>query len=109
MDTKLVEKFNKTQSQIAKIEAQVLEATAALQKKLGTLREQDTALRAAIKEAMEDNNIKKFESDSLVITYVAPTVRKGLDTARLKAEAPDVYDEYLKESPVSSSIRIKVM
>lgn len=107
MDTKLVNKLVTTQTEIAEIEAKVMAATADLQTRLATLREQDGEVRAAIKEAMEENNVKKFESDTLTITYIAPTVRKGLDTALLKVEAPGIYDKYLKETPVAASVRIK--
>lgn len=108
MDTKLVKKFNETQAEIAKVEAEVMKATTTLQTKLKTLREQDVAVRAAIKEAMEKNNVKKFESDNLTITYIAPGVRKGLDATKLKFEAPGIYDKYVKETPVAASIRIKI-
>lgn len=107
MDTKLVKKFTNTQIEIAHLEAEVMKATADLQVKLKNARQQDAEVRAALKEAMEKNNVKKFESDNLTITYIAPTTRKGLDTARLKAEAPGIYDKYVKETPIASSIRIK--
>ena len=51
---------------------------------------------------------EKALKDDLVINYVAPTDRIAFDSARFKKENPDMYDEYLKISPVKSSIRIKV-
>lgn len=76
-----------------------------IMKELKSQREQMTSI---LLEKMESSGIKKYEGDLLSLTYVAPTTRKSIDTNRLKKENPDVYDEYLKESEVSSSIRITI-
>lgn len=62
------------------------------------------AVKNAMLEAMEKNNIKSFENDFLKVVYKAPSVRKSVDTARLKEEG--LYDLYLKESPVKSSVTV---
>lgn len=72
------------------------------------LEEKEKALKDAIKEEMEAKGIVKVENEDLAITYIAPTDRITFDSTRFKKEQPDVYDEYLKVSPVKSSIRIKV-
>jgi predicted phage-related endonuclease len=108
MNPQLVKTLTKTQKEIAAVEAQVLEATADLQKKLLTLREKDNEVRTAIKEAMIKNNVKKFDSDNLTITLIAASTRKTLDTAAIKEQEPEVYEKYLKETPVAASVRIKV-
>ena len=61
-------------------------------------------LKDSILKAMEDNNIKSFENDFVKVTYKAPSVRKAVDSARLKEEG--LYDLYLKESPVKSSVTV---
>lgn len=61
-------------------------------------------IKNAMLEAMEQNNIKSFENDFLKIVYKAPSTRKSVDTARLKEEG--LYDLYLKESPVKSSVTV---
>lgn len=108
MELKLIEKFKSTQLDITKVEQDISKATVVLQKKLLKLREQDNEIRGAIKKAMEDSNTKTFENDFLKITYVAPSVRKSIDTTKLKEFEPKIYDKYLRESPISSSVRIKV-
>lgn len=108
MDNKLVKQFDETQNEISKIESQIVEQTANLQKKLSTLREQDSKLRAAIKESMERNEIKKFENDVFSVTYVAGTTRTSFDSKKFKADHPKTYEKYTKESNVSSSVRIKL-
>ena len=108
MDTKLVAKLTDTQKEIAVVEKHIMEATADLQTKLTSLREKDTEVRAAIKEAMIKNNVKKFDSDTLTITLISASERTGVDVARLKEEEPDTYERFLKVTPVAASVRIKV-
>lgn len=72
------------------------------------LKEKENALKEAIKDEMEAKGIIKVENEDLIITYVASTDRISFDSTRFQKDHPDVYDEYLKISPVKSSIRIKV-
>ena len=65
-------------------------------------------VRAELQKVMEDNNIIKFESDEIVVNYIAPTTRESFDSKQLKADNPDLYDLYVKLSPVKASIKIKV-
>jgi predicted phage-related endonuclease len=108
MDTKLVNQFTANTNEIEKVQAQIVKATVQLQTKLKTLQEKDQAVRAAMKEAMIKNNVKKYENDLVSITLVSASTRKSLDSARLKEEAPGIYDKYLKETEVAASVRIKV-
>lgn len=62
-------------------------------------------LKQAILNAMEEHGVKKFENDDIRITYVAPTTRKSVDTARLKEEG--LFDLYSKESTVKASVRLE--
>lgn len=63
-------------------------------------------IKESIINAFEDNNVKSFETDTLKITYVAPTTRTGIDTTRLKKEHPEIFSEYTKVSNVSASLKI---
>lgn len=67
-------------------------------------------LKKNIKEAMEKNNITKWESPDgrLKVTYRSATTRTSLDSKRLKEELPDIYEEYSKTTEVASSISISV-
>lgn len=57
---------------------------------------------------MENKNILKLETDDLMITYIAPAERETFDSKKFREENSDLYDEYVKFSPVKSSIRVKV-
>ena len=59
-------------------------------------------------EQMTANNVKKYESENIIITYTAPTERKSVDSTKLKSEQPDIYEQYSKVSTIKESIRIKI-
>lgn len=108
MDNELLSQLTTVNSEIAQVEAEISKKIAAQQKRLSTLREQDAELRGAIMQAMESNGLKKVENDVMAITYVAPTTRMTVDSAKLKKESPELYAKYAKTSDVKASIRIKI-
>ena len=77
-----------------------------LQKK--QLEAQDKAVRQELQEAMDKYGIKKFENDILKVTYVEPTTRTSIDSARLKKELPAIAEKYTKTTAVKGSVRIEV-
>ena len=66
------------------------------------------AIKEFLLEQMTANNIKKWETDNIVVTYVAPSERKSVDSTRLKSEQPDIYEQYSKVTNVKEQIKIKV-
>jgi len=72
------------------------------------LKETKEELKQNILSEMESKNILKLETDDLTITYIAPAERETFDSKKFREENSDLYDEYVKFSPVKSSIRIKV-
>jgi predicted phage-related endonuclease len=65
-------------------------------------------LKKRILEEMEAKGILSVETDELSITYVAPTSRESFDSKAFRKDNPDLYDEYVKISNVSASVRLKV-
>lgn len=63
-------------------------------------------LKQVLLLAMENNGIKTLENDLLKITYVAPTTRTSIDSAKLKKELPEIAEKYQKTSNVKASVRI---
>lgn len=64
-------------------------------------------LKEEILEKMEENGIEEgFETNGLKVTYKKATTRSSVDSKKLKEEEPDIYEKYLKESPVKSSISL---
>lgn len=58
--------------------------------------------------AMEVNNIKKFETEHIVITRILPSTRESLDSKKIKADHPELFEKYKKVSTVSGSVRIEL-
>ena len=67
-------------------------------------------IRAQLIAAMEAQGIKSFETadKSMLITYVALSVRQGLGGELLKKEHPELAQKYVKTSTVKASVRITV-
>lgn len=70
------------------------------------IKETQAKLKDHLLAAMKKHNVKKWDSDLMTITYVAPTTRESIDSSRLKKELPDVAAEYTKISNVKDSIKI---
>lgn len=62
--------------------------------------------RAKIQEQLESSGATKYSGSMFDVSYVAPSVRVGLDTTRLKAEQPEIYASYLKETKVAGSVKL---
>ena len=86
-----------TSEKIAKLENQIKEMK---------LKEEE--IKKDILTQMEENGILKIENEWLTITYIGASDRETLDTKTFKEELPEIYDKYVKMTPVKSSIRIKV-
>lgn len=78
-----------------------------IEKQIAELEREERALKEKIIAQMKNHDCKKIENDSLRITYIEPTTRRTLDSAKIKATLPDVYDMFSKESFVSESIKIQ--
>ena len=88
---------------------QLLEVEAlikSIEEKKKKAEEQAKELRAELMKAMEANGVKSFENDLIRITYIAPSTRQSIDSAKLKKEQPAIYASYLKSSEVKASLRI---
>lgn len=86
-----------TSKQLASLEMQIKE-----------LKQVQDEIKAEIQREMEEQNIIKLDTPDVSITYVQPSDRETFDTTKFKKEHADIYDEYVKMSPVKASVRIKV-
>lgn len=81
---------------------------AELERTIAELKKMQDEVKKAIIEEMEQKGVVKLDNDVITITYIAPTDREAFDSKKFKEEQPDMYDEYVKISPVKASVRIKV-
>lgn len=55
---------------------------------------------------MEKTGTKSIVTDFCKITYVGESIREGVDTKLLKAEQPEIFEQYKKLTIVKPSVRI---
>lgn len=72
------------------------------------LKEMQDNYKATLLEKMEEQDIKEIDTPELKITRKLPTTRETLDSKSLKADMPEIYDEYVNITNVKGSITIKV-
>lgn len=104
----LVAKFEKNQQALAKINKEIEKAVGAQIEKRDALEAQNKQMRDAIYEAMESNDVDKFDGDLVAITRVKPTTRTTFDSKRFMEERPKTAEKYMRTSQVKGSIRIKL-
>lgn len=98
----------KIENNIALLEPNTAHTIAEFERQMKHIKEQEESLKQAILAEMEAKGIIKIETDEMTITYVAPTDRETFDTKEFKKKFQYIYDDFVKMSPVKSSIRIKV-
>lgn len=94
-------------------EAAILDGTTAkhiaeFERMAKEIKAKEDELKKAILAEMESKGLVKLDTDELTISYVAATERESLDSKTLKTELPDIYDAYIKMTPVKPSIRVKL-
>ena len=98
----------KIENGISLLDIEVSNKISEFEKQIKELKVQENELKKNILNEMEEKGLLKLETDSLIISYVAPTERETFDSKSFRESNPDLYDDYVKFSPVKSSIRIKV-
>lgn len=98
----------KIENDIAILDEGVSQKIADFEKQVKLIKEQEDNLKQAILEEMEKNQILKLDTPEILISYVASSDRETFDSKTFKADHQDLYDEYVKMTPVKPSIRIKV-
>lgn len=98
----------KIENDIALLDTEISKQIADFERTIKEIEEKEKNLKQAILEEMENKNILKLENDDFIISYIAPSDRETFDSKSFKADHQDMYDEYIKMTPVKSSIRIKL-
>lgn len=56
-------------------------------------------------ESLPEEDRKQMDFDTFKVSYVKGSIRKTLDSKKLQDEEPEIYNKYLKETEVSSTIK----
>lgn len=79
-----------------------------LEKEIKRLSDVRDNLKARLLEEMTERDIIRLESDEVAVTRILPTDWESFDSKAFREEYPDLYDEFVKLTPVKGSLRIKV-
>ena len=87
---------------IITVAEEVLKQLHEFQVKLAEMQLLEKQIKEDLLNAMESNGIKSWDNDYFKVTYKAPSTRKAIDSNKLKEQG--LYDMFVKESPVKSSV-----
>lgn len=90
------------------LDLETSKSIAEFERKIKELKEAEETLKQNILDEMRKKNILKIETEEMVISYIAPSDRETFDSKRFRAEHADLFDEYVKMSPVKASVRVKL-
>lgn len=93
---------------IALLDEETAVKIAEFERQVKELKDAEEELKKMIISEMESKNVVKLDTDVLTLTYVQPTERETFDSKTFREKNPDLYDEFVKMTPVKASIRIKV-
>ena len=79
-----------------------------IEQKLKVLTEQKKALTEGLMKAMVKEGLYSWKGDRVSITRKTASVRKSFDKDRFEEDYPGVYENYIKETPISESLLIKI-
>ena len=80
----------------------------ALEKQRKLINDEYDNFKTELLKAMEENGVVKIENEDLIISYIASGEKETFDSKSFKKDHSEMYDQYVKFTPVKSSIRIKV-
>lgn len=80
----------------------------ALEKQRKLINDEYDNFKIELLKAMEENGVVKIENEDLIISYIASGEKETFDSKSFKKDHSEMYDKYVKFTPVKSSIRIKV-
>ena len=98
----------KLENDVLILDNEISQKIADFEKAIKSMQDQEKALKEAILNEMEAKNIIKIDTPELTITYVASTYREDLDKNKFKTDNPNLYDEYVKMTPVKACLKLKV-
>ena len=87
--------------------AEQLDQIARLKLAIKETEQASAELQQRLYDYMTENNLDEMACELGTFVRKSPYTKKSLDSARLKKEKPELYEQYLKESEVKGSITFK--
>lgn len=63
-------------------------------------------MRKIILAAMKEKGIVKIDNDFITITYIEPTTQEKFDSKSLKADLPEIYNNYCNITPKADYVKV---
>lgn len=79
-----------------------------LAEKTAKLKAVRDAIYAKLYDSLSKAKVKSVDRGSYKVTLVAPSVREGIDSARLKKELPEIAEKYAKVSEIKGGVRVTI-
>ena len=79
-----------------------------IETQLKTLEKQKKALQEGIMRAMVSEGLYSWKGEKVSITRKMDSIRKTFDKERFEQDYPDLYKQYIKETPTAGSITFKL-
>ncbi len=81
-----------------------------IEKEIKNLKELQDKYKKALLKEIEDRGMVNcnIKNELFTLIYKGASTRETLDSKRLKEDMPEIYDEYVKISNVSSSISVRL-
>ena len=102
-----MDKLIKIEQDTALLNPEVARQLAMFEKMASEIADKQKEIKQKILAEMEEHGILKIETDELSISYVASYDKEAFDGKKFKKDNPDLYDQYVKISTVSASVRMK--
>jgi len=100
--TELPEQTAKAIEQVKNIEQFIIQA----EEEVKRLKEQQEKYTAIIEESFASSGIRSWETDSLKVTLVAPTIAKTFDSKKFAEAYPELAPKFYKESEKKGYLKI---
>ena len=88
--------------------AAVIQQISQLVKQKAEIEAAEKAMREQLQKAMEAGGVTKFDNDIIKVTYVDASTRETIDSAKLKAQMPEVAAKFMKTSNVKAHVKIEL-
>ena len=71
-------------------------------------KEQEKTMTTTLHKAMTEHGVKSWDTELMKATIVPASTSTTFDTTRFKADHPELYKQYLKETEKGESLRITI-
>ncbi len=89
-------------------QAKLIQGIANLVQQKALIEEAESGMREQLKTAMEAYGVKSFDNDLIKVTYMELSTHTSIDSTKLKAQQPEIYNKFSKTSPIKAFVKIEL-